>query len=406
MQPLDSEDQGIYRIAIASDDAAEREAIGRQLGDQARFVLHHAADQEALRRFVDDERCEAVLIGERFGGCSGLEVHEQIRAERRHPPGTVLIGPESFTTVIKAFRCGIADYLTRRSITGPQLRATVMRAVEVTRRRRARAAHVAQLQRSARKDALTGLPNRAYLCERIEKMVRTARRDGTVFGIVAVRFGDIGAVYSAYGQKVGDQVLRACAERLREAARRHDLFGQYSDDTFMFLVDREVEPHGLQAICRRLSGSTDFLLALDSLEIRLSADIHAVLYPADGAGAAQLLGLIERQIEARRPSAADRAPTQPEPAVAREGDRRLAHRHRVLKRGMLILNDGFSTINCIIRDISIGGARVAVDGEFTAPKFMELLMVEKNEKIATETRWQNGNLLGLKFMTSQQGLHA
>ena len=144
--------------------------------------------------------------------------------------------------------------------------------------------------------------------------------------------------------------------------------------------------------------------------------------PGDGATAAELLDSIERQIGRRfgdarharedhlaapardAATATGGADVATGPSrVGREADRRDSHRHRVLKRGVLILNGGFSTINCIVRDMSIGGAKVAVEGEFNAPKFMELLLVDRNERVATETRWQSGKSLGLKFMPANGG---
>jgi hypothetical protein len=71
-----------------------------------------------------------------------------------------------------------------------------------------------------------------------------------------------------------------------------------------------------------------------------------------------------------------------------------------LKRGIVVTNDGFSTIDCVIRDLSPHGARIAVDGEYSAhPRFL-LLIVETGERFPAEKRWQHGRDIGLKFLAS------
>jgi len=83
--------------------------------------------------------------------------------------------------------------------------------------------------------------------------------------------------------------------------------------------------------------------------------------------------------------------------VARAEDRRIDRRQRVLKRGSIVFNDGFCAINCVIRDLSSSGARIAVDGQFNAPQFFELLIADTGKRHPVEKRWQRGNEFGLKF---------
>ncbi len=84
--------------------------------------------------------------------------------------------------------------------------------------------------------------------------------------------------------------------------------------------------------------------------------------------------------------------------IHREGNRRAERRNRVLKRGVLITNDGFSTIDCIIRDISTQGAHITVQDEYVADPSCSLLVVESGKKFTAETRWQNGRDIGVRFL--------
>jgi hypothetical protein len=84
--------------------------------------------------------------------------------------------------------------------------------------------------------------------------------------------------------------------------------------------------------------------------------------------------------------------------VHRYENRRAERRQRVLKRGILVTNNGFSTVDCVIRDLSAHGARVAVEAEYKAPPQFSLLVVETGNRLPAERRWQKGKEIGLRFL--------
>ncbi len=99
-------------------------------------------------------------------------------------------------------------------------------------------AELARLYRhQARHDVLTGLPNRALVLERLTAMLSRAERHG---GVVAVLFIDLDGfkrVNDTQGHQAGDQLLLDVAQRLRDAARAHDLVGRLGGDEFVVIAD-------------------------------------------------------------------------------------------------------------------------------------------------------------------------
>ncbi len=74
----------------------------------------------------------------------------------------------------------------------------------------------------------------------------------------------------------------------------------------------------------------------------------------------------------------------------------------MFKRGILAINNGFSTIDCVICDLSTGGARVKLLAPVDMPlNRVSLVVTESGEKFAAEKRWQNGQDLGLQFLDQQ-----
>ena len=74
-----------------------------------------------------------------------------------------------------------------------------------------------------------------------------------------------------------------------------------------------------------------------------------------------------------------------------------AQRYRVLNGGKLIVNDGQSVIDCVIRDMSEGGAKVRITIPTMLPKQLEMLVVKNNMLYPAEVRWNRNSEAGLMF---------
>ncbi len=123
---------------------------------------------------------------------------------------------------------------------------TVMRA-----RRQAEAA-VVQLAHHAMHDALTGLPNRMVLMDRVDRALARSARHG---GIVAVMFLDLDRfkeINDHHGHEVGDQVLRAVARALERSIRADDTASRLGGDEFIILAQDLASAEEAQLLSQRV----------------------------------------------------------------------------------------------------------------------------------------------------------
>jgi hypothetical protein len=77
-------------------------------------------------------------------------------------------------------------------------------------------------------------------------------------------------------------------------------------------------------------------------------------------------------------------------------EHRAAPRQRVLKGGRIVINDGFSTFQCAVRNLSDTGARVKVASIVGIPDSFELAM-DDGRKFACTVVWKTATELGVKF---------
>ena len=86
-------------------------------------------------------------------------------------------------------------------------------------------------------DALTGLPNRALIMDRIEQLLARSRRQGTSGAALYVDLDEFKNVNDTLGHGMGDRLLVAVSDRLQSALRDADTIGRMGGDEFVVLVD-------------------------------------------------------------------------------------------------------------------------------------------------------------------------
>ena len=146
-----------------------------------------------------------------------------------------------------------------------------------------------ELVRLATTDALTGLPNRGLLLDRLEGTLRRAGRQKHCFALLFMDLDDFKDINDHGGHLAGDQVLKEVARDLAAALRDSDTVARIGGDEFAVLIEdcsgiddaRDVGAKVLMAVKRSV--------AIDGAQYRLTASIGIAVYPDDGDDAMALL---------------------------------------------------------------------------------------------------------------------
>jgi diguanylate cyclase (GGDEF)-like protein/PAS domain S-box-containing protein len=155
---------------------------------------------------------------------------------------------------------------------------------DVTERRHAEARIVFM----ARHDALTNLPNRVLFAERIEQALAQMGR-GSGFAVLCLDLDHFKQVNDTLGHPVGDELLRAVAERLQACAREIDTVARLGGDEFA-IVQREVKhPEDAAILARRIVEVVSAPYQLEGQCVTIGVSIGIALAPADGALCERLL---------------------------------------------------------------------------------------------------------------------
>ena len=132
----------------------------------------------------------------------------------------------------------------------------------------------------ARQDLLTGLANRAGLCEDLRKVVGDAKAAGAQIAVLCFDLDDLNRINDIHGYSAGDEVLREVARRLERQSRETDLIARLESDEFVIVQTSGEQPASARALASRLLNAFAEPFSLsDSVQERLSASIGIAFYP-------------------------------------------------------------------------------------------------------------------------------
>ena len=142
-------------------------------------------------------------------------------------------------------------------------------------------AYETQLETAAHYDALTGLPNRVLLSDRLRQMVSRCRRTGLSAVVVYLDLDGFKAVNDQHGHEAGDRLLVTVAQRMRAALRETDTMARLGGDEFVAVL---CELDGLDAalpLIDRLLLACDESLVDATGVLQVSASAGVTVYPQD-----------------------------------------------------------------------------------------------------------------------------
>ena len=142
--------------------------------------------------------------------------------------------------------------------------------------------HQDQLERIAHFDALTNLPNRVLLADRLQQALAQAQRRDTMMAVVFLDLDGFKVVNDVHGHELGDQLLVAIAQRLRASLREGDTLARMGGDEFVAVLADIADVSESEFVLERLLEAAAQPLQLDNKRLQVSASLGAALYPQDG----------------------------------------------------------------------------------------------------------------------------
>ena len=141
-----------------------------------------------------------------------------------------------------------------------------------------------ELRQSAFRDALTGLPNRLLLDDRLNMAVQRCARHGGTLAVLFVNLDGFQPLNDSFGHPFGDAVLRTVAQRLKAQVRTGDTVARVGSDEFVLLLLKDrCDTTAAAQVAQRLIDALNQPLSHPGYEVRVSCSVGIALYPQDAA---------------------------------------------------------------------------------------------------------------------------
>ena len=156
-----------------------------------------------------------------------------------------------------------------------------------------RVAHEAMLRHQALHDTLTGLPNRESFSERLDGMIKTAKRARKKCAVLYLGLDGFKDINDSLGHVAGDRLLKDVGKRLQECPREADITARIGGDVFAVALSQISGDRGVERIVNAAERIRDAVsnrtFAIDAHNLAVTTSIGVAIYPDDGTDVVELI---------------------------------------------------------------------------------------------------------------------
>ncbi|WP_162138617.1 diguanylate cyclase domain-containing protein [Pseudodesulfovibrio piezophilus] len=154
----------------------------------------------------------------------------------------------------------------------------------------------AKLRKLAYYDALTGLPNRTLLFERLNMEIRKSRRYNEEFAVVFVDLNGFKGINDRYGHRYGDQLLIKVANRFSNVLRETDTVARLGGDEFLFILPGASFMETAWVVSKKILAVLDEPIVLEEVTVSIDASFGTAYFPENGLTPEELIDFADQEM--------------------------------------------------------------------------------------------------------------
>ncbi len=138
-------------------------------------------------------------------------------------------------------------------------------------------------------DSLTKLYNRNFFFEQLKELIEISKENKKYLAIFHIDLNKFKEIINTYGHKIGDEILKEVAKRIKSSIKKGDIASRLSGDEFGIAIVNLIDIESASKIVERLINSMEEPYNINGKEINLSVSIGISIYPIDGKDAETLI---------------------------------------------------------------------------------------------------------------------
>jgi diguanylate cyclase (GGDEF)-like protein len=266
----------VQNVLLIEDNPGDARLIREMLAEdpESPFALQCAERLSRGLEHLAGGQTGLVLLDLSLPDSFGLETFAKVYAHSPTVPIIVLTGNDDQTVALSAVKGGAQDYLVKSRLDRELLLRSMQYSIERKR-------YQVQLEHQANYDALTGLPNRSLLHDRLKQAVFTQRKARPV-AVVFMDLDQFKFVNDSLGHSIGDKLLRGMADRLLTVLREGDTVARLGGDEFVLILNDQSNEEAIFRAMQRITAKVSEPIEIDGHELLLTCSAGISLYPQDG----------------------------------------------------------------------------------------------------------------------------
>ncbi len=266
----------MHNVLLIEDNPGDARLIVEMIAEDpgAPFVLHTADRLSLGLEHLSAGSTGLVLLDLSLPDSFGLDTFAKVYAHSPTVPIIVLTGNDDHMLALSAVKSGAQDYLVKGRLDRELLLRSMQYSIERKR-------YQVQLEHQANYDALTGLPNRNLLHDRLRQAVY-AQRSPRNIAVVFMDLDHFKFVNDSLGHGTGDKLLKSMGERLRAVLREGDTVGRVGGDEFVLILNDQSNEEVIFRAMQRISAKVSESITIEGKELYVTCSAGISLYPQDG----------------------------------------------------------------------------------------------------------------------------
>jgi diguanylate cyclase (GGDEF)-like protein len=285
-------------ILIVDDTRVNLEVLALLLNQD--YQVKVAGNGQRALDIARASHLDLVLLDVRMPVMDGYEVCQRLQENSLTRDIPVIFVTAAFDQESETYglQLGAADYISKPI--SPAI--TLMRVRNLLSIKQ----HKKELKRIAHYDAVTGIPNRVLLADRMKQAIGHTKRAGKMLGICYLDLDGFKPVNDSLGHQAGDQVLIEIAQRLGSILREEDTVARLGGDEFVVLLPNLNQEEECIATLKRLHEVIALPICIQDQSFSLTASIGVSIFPNDDNDPDALLGHADQAMYVAKQSGKNR----------------------------------------------------------------------------------------------------
>jgi len=269
-------------ILIVDDQQANVQLLEEMLREAGYRRIASTMDPHTVCALHRDKRYDLILLDLQMPGMDGFQVMEGLKEIETDGYLPVLAITAQPGHKLRALAAGAKDFIAK-PFDLMEAKTRIHNMLEVRLLYKQLEDYSRALESFALHDALTGLPNRRLLFDRLALAIAHAHRNKSTMAVMYVDLDGFKQINDTLGHDAGDALLKMVAARLVAAVRQEDTVARMGGDEFVIGLSELNPAEGVATLVAKVIQAVSQPYSIQGRSVSMTASVGVGIYPAHGA---------------------------------------------------------------------------------------------------------------------------